>query len=97
MVNPQDRRIEILLSQEKDKFYLETGFYPEQISKYIQMQQQANEPSPEERRAMLEKIRESFLAAQAESTTDGEKPTAKPVRAGTTEPNPTRANTVTLE
>ena len=26
MVNPQDRRMEILLSQEKDKFYLETGF-----------------------------------------------------------------------
>ena len=97
-MNPQDRRIEILLSQEKDKFYLETGFLPEQISKYMQMQQQANEPSPEERRAMLEKIRERFLAAQAESTTDAEKPTtAKPVRAGTTEPNPTRANTVTLE
>lgn len=102
MVNPQDRRIEILLSQEKDKFYLETGLYPEQISRYVQQLQQANEPSPEERKAMLEKIRARFIQAQAESAAEVGKSAAKPEQqsaaSGTTEPNATKeAKTVTLE
>ena len=39
-INPNDRRMEIMLSREKDKFYLETGFHPEQISKYMKEQAQ---------------------------------------------------------
>ena len=98
MVDPNDRRMEILLSQEKDKFYLETGFQPEQISKYLQQQRQANEPSPEERKVMLEKIREQFLQAQQQSTkTDGESASNAVESGDAKKPAITKTKTVTLE
>ena len=69
-IDPQDRKFEIMISQEKDRFYLETGFHPEQISKFIKMQQEAENPSPEERKIMLEKIRAKFLEQTQESTAE---------------------------
>ena len=33
MISMNDRRFEIMHQQEKDRFYLDTGYTPEQISK----------------------------------------------------------------
>lgn len=66
VISTNDRRFEIMLSMEKDKFYLKTGFKVEQISAFLKKIEMENEPSAEERLAMFEKIR-AQLSTQAES------------------------------
>ena len=53
VIQMNDKRFEIMHQKEKDKFYLETGFQPEQISKFMRQKSEAESAERDNKLASL--------------------------------------------
>ena len=85
IISMQDRRFEVMHQKEKDKFYLDTGYTVEHISKFMKQQHEKENPHAVDSQSRLEFIKNKILTEKELPTEDAKKE------------EPKKGKTVTLE